>query len=155
MVQTHETSLRESALQGDQALQRAGLKLTRPRRDILRVLEDAADAGQHLSADAILQQLHKANRQVGLTTIYRVLSQFERTGLVDRHHFEGEHAVFELAHRSHHDHMVCVATGRVEEFCNAEIERLQSEIAATAGYDLVGHRLVLFVRPKGSEAGED
>ncbi len=148
MVDPHHSELSESVLHGDQSLQKAGLKLTRPRRDILRVLEEAANTGQHLSADDILQQLEIADRQVGLTTIYRVLNQFEHVGLVDRHNFEGEHAVFELAHRSHHDHMVCVESGRIEEFCNSDIERLQSEIAEAAGYDLVGHRLVLFVRPQ-------
>ncbi len=142
--------LRETELHGDRALQHAGLKLTRPRRDILRALEKAADTSQHLSAEEILEHLRRDERQVGLTTIYRVLSQFEQAGLVDRHNFAGEHAVFELAHRSHHDHMICVESGRVEEFCNADIERLQHEIAALAGYDLVGHRLVLFVRPKDS-----
>lgn len=92
--------------------------------------------------------MREAGEEVGLATVYRVLTQFEEAGLVTRHNFEGDHAVFELRPRQHHDHMVCLETGDVVEFLNEDIERLQEEVAARHGYELVDHRLVLYVRPK-------
>lgn len=128
-----------------QDLKRAGLKVTAPR---LRILEILQAGERHLSAEDIYQRLTAAGEEVGLATVYRVLAQFEQAGLVTRHNFVSGHSVFELNSGSHHDHMVCLETGRVIEFANDEIERLQGEIAARHGYELVDHSLVLYVRPR-------
>ncbi|RMF96793.1 MAG: ferric iron uptake transcriptional regulator [Gammaproteobacteria bacterium] len=127
-------------------LKRAGLRATGPRLKILDALKE--HAGSHLSAEDLYRHLREAGEEVGLATVYRVLTQFEEAGLVTRHNFEGDHAVFELRPRQHHDHMVCLETGDVVEFLNEDIERLQEEVAARHGYELVDHRLVLYVRPK-------
>ena len=127
-------------------LRKAGLKATTPRLRILEILDEGGP--QHLSAEDIYRRLAEAGDDVGLATVYRVLTQFEQAGLVMRHHFASDHSVFELESGRHHDHMVCVETGRVIEFSNEEIERLQREIANRNGYDLVDHSLVLYVRPK-------
>ena len=127
-------------------LKKAGLRATGPRLRIIEILE--ARAEQHLSAEEIYRLLLDAGEEVGLATVYRVLTQFEGAGLVTRHNFEGGHAVFELDAGGHHDHMVCLETGRVVEFVSDEIERLQREIAAKHGFDLVDHNLVLYVRPR-------
>ena len=102
---------------------------------------------RHLSAEDLYKELLVVGEDIGLATVYRVLTQFESAGLVTRHHFEGGHAVFELDEGKHHDHMVCVASGKVIEFTNDDIERLQKEIAAEHGYELIDHNLVLYVRP--------
>lgn len=127
-------------------LRKAGLKATTPRLRILEILDEGGP--QHLSAEDIYRRLSDAGDDVGLATVYRVLTQFEQAGLVMRHQFASDHSVFELESGRHHDHMVCVETGRVIEFSNEEIERLQREIASRSGYDLVDHSLVLYVRPK-------
>jgi len=127
-------------------LQKAGLKVTMPRLKILELLEDA-ELG-HLSAEEIYQQLLEGGEQAGLATVYRVLTQFETAGLVLRHNFEGGKSVYEIDNGSHHDHMVCTETGKVIEFHNEEIERLQEKIADDHGYELAAHSLVLYVRPK-------
>lgn len=127
-------------------LKKAGLRATGPRLKILDVLADHAD--QHLRAEEIYQLLVTAGEDVGLATVYRVLAQFEAAGLVIRHNFEGGHSVFELKSGPHHDHMVCLETGVVEEFVSEEIERLQREIVEASGYELVDHSLVLYVRPR-------
>jgi len=103
-----------------------------------------------MTADDIYRVLMKAEEDVGLATVYRVLNQFETAGLVVKHNFEGGQAFYELDSGDHHDHMVCVETGKVTEFSNGEIERLQAEIANAHGYDIVDHSLVLYVRPKKS-----
>lgn len=126
-------------------LRKAGLKATAPRLRILEALQEGG--GRHLSAEDIYQRLNAAGDDVGLATVYRVLAQFEQAGLVTRHHFAAGHSVFELDSGEHHDHMVCVETGRVVEFSNEEIERLQREVARARGYELVSHSLVLYVRP--------
>lgn len=133
----------------NQELRKVGLKVTLPRVKILQILEQAA-AGetQHMSAEDVYKALMDADEDVGLATVYRVLTQFESAGLVVRHNFEGGHAVFELARGEHHDHMVCMVSGQVVEFIDAEIERRQHEIAEQHGYELVGHSLVLYVKPK-------
>jgi len=92
--------------------------------------------------------LLEAGEDVGLATVYRVLTQFEGAGLVERHNFDGGHSVFELDRGDHHDHMVCIETGKVIEFHNDEIEQLQYQIADEAGYEITGHSLVLYVKPK-------
>jgi Fur family ferric uptake transcriptional regulator len=131
-------------------LRKAGLKVTLPRIKILQILEDAAGKGEHMSADDVYDTLRKSGDDVGLATVYRVLTQFESAGLVERRNFEGGHSVFETSRDSHHDHMVCTETGRVFEFHDPEIERLQREIAEKHGYELVNHNLVLYVKPKDS-----
>ena len=101
-----------------------------------------------MTADDIYRVLMQAGEDVGLATVYRVLNQFEAAGLVVKHNFEGGQAYFELDSGEHHDHMVCVETGNVIEFSNAEIERLQAEIATKHGYEIVDHSLVIYVRPR-------
>ncbi len=137
----------------NQELRKVGLKVTLPRVKILQILESTERGGQHMSAEAVYQALRDAGEEVGLATVYRVLTQFESAGLVTRHNFEAgrdksgsSHAVFELAKGEHHDHMVCVATGEVVEFQDPVIEERQAQIAAEHGYELVDHSLVLYVR---------
>ena len=127
-------------------LQAAGLKVTQPRLNIFRALAQSSE--RHLSADDIHLQLAADDAEVPLATIYRVLTQFEQAGLVTRHNFESGHSVFELASGDHHDHMICEETGEVMEFMNEDIERLQEEIVRAAGYELIDHSLVLYVRKR-------
>ncbi len=127
-------------------LRKVGLKVTQPRKRILELLEDAGN--KHMTADDIYRVLMKADEDIGLATVYRVLNQFEAAGLVAKHNFEGGQAYYELDSGMHHDHMVCVETGKVTEFSNEEIESLQSAIAAEHGYDIEDHSLVMYVRPK-------
>lgn len=128
-------------------LKKAGLKVTHPRVRILQVLESSPN--RHLSAEDVYQQLRDAGDDVGIATVYRVLTQFEQAGMVQKLNFDGGQSVFELDDGDHHDHMVCVDTGKVIEFHSAEIERLQEEIAAAHGYEISDHSLVLYVKPKG------
>ncbi|MTI15111.1 ferric iron uptake transcriptional regulator [Sansalvadorimonas verongulae] len=130
----------------NQELRKVGLKVTLPRVKILQILENAAD--RHMSAEDVYKALIEAEEDVGLATVYRVLTQFESAGLVIRHNFDGGHSVFELASGEHHDHMVCMDTGDIIEFRNQDIERLQHMIAEEHGYDLVDHNLVLYVKSK-------
>ncbi|GMG87095.1 ferric iron uptake transcriptional regulator [Biformimicrobium ophioploci] len=130
----------------NQELRKAGLKVTLPRVKILQILESSEEP--HLSAEDVYKMLLDAGEDVGLATVYRVLTQFEGAGLVERHNFDGGHSVFELDRGEHHDHMVCVDTGKVIEFHNEEIERLQQQIAEEHGYELEGHSLVLYVKEK-------
>jgi len=127
-------------------LKKAGLKATLPRIRILQILEDSDE--RHLSAEDVYKILLEADEEVGLATVYRVLTQFETAGLVMRHNFDSGHSVFELDTGVHHDHMICLKTGKVIEFQNEEIERLQKEIAEEKGYELIEHKLVLYVKPK-------
>ena len=133
-------------MQQRKELRQAGLKVTLPRLKILEILEDTKL--RHMSAEDIYKQLLELGEDIGLATVYRVLTQFESAGLVTRHNFEGGHSVFELDDGEHHDHMVCVDSGEVVEFVSAEIERLQHEIAEEHGFELLDHSLVLYVRPK-------
>jgi Fur family ferric uptake transcriptional regulator len=135
----------------NQELRKAGLKVTLPRVKILQILEASDDGPQHMSAEDVYRALLAAGDDVGLATVYRVLTQFETAGLVTRHHFETGHSVFELATGKHHDHMVCVSTGEVVEFTDPVIEQRQREIAKEHGYDLIDHSLVLYVRKKDKE----
>jgi Fur family ferric uptake transcriptional regulator len=127
-------------------LRKVGLKVTLPRIKILEILESAER--RHLSAEDVYKILLEAGEDVGLATVYRVLTQFEAAGLVERHNFDGGHSVFELDRGEHHDHMVCVETGKVVEFHNEQIEQLQKDIADAHGYEITGHSLVLYVKPK-------
>lgn len=131
-----------------QDLKKAGLKATLPRIRILEILE-SSDV-RHMSAEDVYKLLMEAGEDVGLATVYRVLTQFESAGLVIRHNFDSGHSVFELDRGGHHDHMVCLKTGKVIEFENEEIEKLQTKIADDHGYELEDHSLILYVRPKKS-----
>ncbi|MFK7831257.1 MAG: ferric iron uptake transcriptional regulator [Congregibacter sp.] len=135
----------------NQDLRSAGLKVTLPRVKILQILEESDLHARHMSAEDVYQALRDAGEDVGLATVYRVLTQFESAGLVTRHNFEAGHSVFELAHGEHHDHMVCTDTGNVIEFTDAVIEERQHRIAEEHGYELVDHSLVLYVRKKDAK----
>ncbi len=128
-----------------QELRKAGLKITLPRLKILEILEGTRQ--RHMSAEDIYKNLLASGDDIGLATVYRVLTQFEAAGLVTRHNFESGHSIFELDDGVHHDHMVCIETGDVVEFVSEDIERLQSEIAAKHGYEILDHSLVLYVKP--------
>jgi len=127
-------------------LKDAGLKITHPRKRILEILE--SQRNKHLTADDIYRRLVEAGEEIGLATVYRVLNQFETAGLVVKHNFESGQAFYELDSGEHHDHMVCVETGKVIEFISEEIEAAQRKIAAAHGYDIEDHSLVIYVRPK-------
>jgi Fur family ferric uptake transcriptional regulator len=135
-------------MQQRKELRQAGLKVTLPRLKILEILENAKL--RHMSAEDIYKHLLEEGEDIGLATVYRVLTQFEAAGLVTRHNFEGGHSIFELDDGEHHDHMVEVETGEVVEFMSTEIERIQHEIAEKHGYELLDHSLVLYVKAKKS-----
>ncbi|MDH5737403.1 MAG: ferric iron uptake transcriptional regulator [Gammaproteobacteria bacterium] len=128
--------------QQSQELKEAGLKITLPRIKILSILE-SSDV-HHLSAEDVYKRLLENNEEIGLATVYRVLTQFESAGLVVRHNFEGGHSVFELARDNHHDHLVCVKCGQVEEFESEAIENLQEKIASERGFELTDHILNMY-----------
>jgi Fur family ferric uptake transcriptional regulator len=123
-------------------LKKAGLKVTLPRMKILDLMESSKV--RHQSAEDIYQALRDEGEEVGLATVYRVLTQFEAAGLVTRHHFEGGQAVFELNREGHHDHIVCVGCGKVEEFVDEIIESQQAKIAENKGYVITDHSLILY-----------
>ena len=139
-------------------LKKAGLKVTLPRLKVLQVLERSDP--HHMSAEDVYKHLLEQEESIGLATVYRVLTQFEGAGIVERHNFDESlagdahsgmhagHAVYELAKDEHHDHMVDVDSGQVTEFVNADIEALQEKIAEQHGFELVDHKLVLYVRRK-------
>lgn len=124
------------------SLHASGLKATLPRLKVLQIFH-AADR-RHLSAEDVYKALLAEGSDIGLATVYRVLMQFVQAGLLERRHFEGDKAVFELNEGRHHDHMVCLRCGRVEEFVDAEIERRQQQIAAERGFELQAHALSLY-----------
>ena len=126
----------------NQELRKAGLKVTLPRLKILQMLEHSEN--KHLSAEDVYKALIEADEDVGLATVYRVLTQFESAGLVMRHHFEGGHSVFELAPEDHHDHIVCNKCGNVEEFFDELIEIQQEKIAKKYGFTITDHSLYLY-----------
>jgi len=123
-------------------LKNAGLKATLPRIKILQMLESSPE--RHLSAEDIYKSLLEGGEDVGLATVYRVLTQFESAGLVSRHHFEGGHSVFELNEGKHHDHILCVKCGKVEEFMDEMIEERQRAIAKKAGFSMTDHSLYIY-----------
>ncbi len=125
-------------------LRQVGLKITHPRKRILETLE--VSGNKHLTADDIYRLLVKADEDIGLATVYRVLNQFESAGLVKKHNFEGAQAFYEINEGKHHDHMIDVETGAVIEFVSDVIEDLQSKIAAEHGYIIEDHSLVMYVR---------
>ena len=125
-----------------QDLQKHGLKATLPRMKILKFLE--ATRLRHMSAEEVYKAMLEQGEDVGLATVYRVLTQFEHAGLVTRHHFEGGHSVFELDQGDHHDHIVCVKCGRVDEFYDPLIEERQKNIASENGYSMTDHALYIY-----------
>lgn len=127
---------------GSKELKQAGLKVTLPRVKILDMLQQQGSL--HMTAEAIYRALVDSGEEVGLATVYRVLTQFESAGLVKRHYFEGGHSVFELNQGEHHDHILCLECGRIEEFCDEEIERRQHSIAQQRGFTLAEHCLILY-----------
>ncbi len=126
----------------NQQLKKAGLKVTLPRMKILQILEQAPS--RHMSAEDVYKTLLEQGDDVGLATVYRVLTQFEQAGLVLRHHFEGGHSVFELDHGRHHDHLVCLQCGKVVEFIDEVIEQRQKAIAEKYKMELTDHSLYLY-----------
>ncbi len=137
----------------NQNIRNAGLKVTLPRVRILEILENSDT--RHLSAEDVYKRLIERGEDIGLATVYRVLTQFEAAGLVERHHFEGAHSVFELNRGEHHDHLVCINCGRVVEFCDDTIERRQQEIAKKHGFTIEDHSLILYGRCKNAECRAD
>ncbi len=123
-------------------LKRAGLKTTQPRLKILAILESSSV--RHVSAEDVYKLLLEQNEEIGLATVYRVLTQFETSGLVIRHNFEGGRSVFELNDADHHDHIVCVKCGKVVEFSDPDIEKRQQKAAQDAGFILQDHALYLY-----------
>ena len=128
-------------------LRKAGLKVTHPRMRILHLFEESPQ--RHLTAEDIYRRLLDSQEDIGLATVYRVLTQFEAAGILIKHNFEGGQAVFELDRGQHHDHMIDIDSGKVIEFVSDEIEKLQHEIAERHGYEIEDHSLVLYVRSKG------
>ena len=129
-------------MSNDKDLKKAGLKVTLPRLKILQILEKSKE--HHLSAEDIYRVLIESGEDIGLATVYRVLTQFEEAGLVARHNFEGDQSVFELDRGEHHDHLLCVKCGRVEEFVDEVIEKRQQEIAKQAGFSITDHNLHIY-----------
>lgn len=127
-------------------LRKLGLKVTHPRMRVLELLEQARP--RHMTAEDIYRKLVEDGDEIGLATVYRVLTQFEAAGLVLKHNFEGGHAVYELDRGEHHDHMVDIETGKIIEFESPEIEELQRKIAEAHGFEIEDHSLVLYVRKR-------
>lgn len=123
-------------------LKKVGLKVTLPRVKILQILESAKE--HHLSAEDVYRILSESSQDIGLATVYRVLTQFEEAGLIVRHNFEGGYSVFELDYGQHHDHLVCVKCGQVEEFVDSVIEERQQYVAKKAGYSITDHSLIIY-----------
>ena len=126
----------------NQDLRKVGLKVTLPRMKILEILEKSSEP--HLSAEDIYRILLESEEEIGLATIYRVLTQFEAAGLVIRHHFEGGQAVFELERGKHHDHLICIKCGKIVEFVNSAIEEQQQKIAEREGFKITDHSLIIY-----------
>lgn len=126
----------------DTEIKKAGLKVTLPRVKILQVLESADS--HHMTAEAVYKALLERDEEIGLATVYRVLTQFVSAGLVERHHFEGGQAIFELDRGKHHDHIVCERCGHVEEFVDEVIEARQREIAERNGFAIKDHSLIIY-----------
>ncbi len=129
----------------DKNLRKAGLKVTLPRVRILEIFEQSSE--RHLSAGDVYKKIREAGDEVGLATVYRVLTQFESAGILMKQNFEDNYSVYELVSEDHHDHMVCIDSGEVIEFKNDLIEEEQEKIAQEHGYKIVDHKLVLYVKP--------
>jgi Fur family ferric uptake transcriptional regulator len=126
----------------NQEIRKAGLKVTLPRVKILEVLDTSKEP--HMTAEDVYKTLLEKGEEIGLATVYRVLTQFEAAGLVERHHFESGQSVFEINRGHHHDHIVCVDCGRVEEFLNDTIEECQQKIAEQHGFAITDHSLIIY-----------
>jgi Fur family transcriptional regulator, ferric uptake regulator len=126
----------------NQQLRQAGLKITAPRLKILELLAQATN--RHLSAEDIYKSLLESGEDIGLATVYRVLTQFETAGLVKRQNFEEGYSVFELNQGPHHDHLVCIKCGKVDEFVDKTIEQRQKAVAKQAGYNMTDHSLIIY-----------
>jgi Fur family ferric uptake transcriptional regulator len=136
----------------NEELKRAGLKITLPRIKILAILQNPNN--QHISAEDVYKILLEHNEEIGLATVYRVLNQFDDAGIVSRHHFEGGKSVFELSHKNHHDHLVCLICGKVIEFEDNVIEQRQIDIADSHNIKLTNHSLYLYGECDDKEACE-
>lgn len=135
-----------------QQIKKAGLKVTGPRMKILEIMErETSDNDVHLSAEDVYKRLLAADEKIGLATVYRVLTQFEQAGMLKRHNFEGNHSVFEIDNGDHHNHLICVKSGKVVEFYDERIARRQKEIAEEHGFTLEDHSLVLYGIYHGEE----
>ena len=132
----------------DKELKKAGLKVTLPRLHILRVLEQNAE--RHMSAEDVYRCLLDAGEDIGLATVYRVLSQFRLSGLVEKHYFEEGHAIFEVDSGRHHDHIVCVRCGKIVEFVDEIIEQRQQEVAEQHGFNITDHSMVVYGQCRSS-----
>jgi len=128
----------------NQDIRKAGLKVTLPRVKILEILESSDS--RHMTAEDVYRALLERGEEIGLATVYRVLTQFVNAGLAEKHHFEGGQAVFELDRGHHHDHIVCAQCGRVEEFVDETIEKCQRDIAAKQGFEITDHSLIIYGR---------
>lgn len=128
----------------NQDIRKAGLKVTLPRVKILEILESSDS--RHMTAEDVYKALLERGEEIGLATVYRVLTQFVNAGLAEKHHFEGGQAVFELDRGHHHDHIVCAQCGRVEEFVDDTIEKCQRDIAASKGFEITDHSLIIYGR---------
>lgn len=137
----------------NEELKRAGLKITLPRIKILSILQQPEN--QHISAEDVYKILLDQNDEIGLATVYRVLNQFDDAGIVTRHHFEGGKSVFELSHKAHHDHLVCLKCGKVVEFEDNVIEQRQADIAKAHNIHLTNHSLYLYGECEDKEACEE
>ena len=126
----------------NESLKKTGLKVTLPRLKVLSIFENSKE--KHLSAEDIYKEMIGSGDEIGLATIYRVLTQFEQAGLLIRHHFESGKAIFELNEKSHHDHIVCLQCGHVTEFVNEEIENLQTKVAKEHGFKIIEHSLIIY-----------
>ena len=128
----------------NQDIRKAGLKVTLPRVKILEILESSDS--RHMTAEDVYKHLLERGEDIGLATVYRVLTQFVNAGLAEKHHFEGGQAVFELNRGRHHDHIVCQQCGRVEEFVDDTIEKCQRQVANKSGFEIVDHSLIIYGR---------
>jgi Fur family ferric uptake transcriptional regulator len=137
----------------NEELKRAGLKITLPRIKILTILQNPNN--QHISAEDVYKILLEHHEEIGLATVYRVLNQFDDAGIVSRHHFEGGKSVFELSHKQHHDHLVCLKCGIVVEFEDDIIEKRQEDIAKTHKIKLTNHSLYLYGECEDTQACDD
>ena len=137
----------------NEELKRAGLKITLPRIKILTILQDPNN--QHISAEDVYKILLEQHEEIGLATVYRVLNQFDDAGIVSRHHFEGVKSVFELSHKKHHDHLVCLKCGKVVEFEDDIIEQRQRDIAESHKITLTNHSLYLYGECEDIDACEE
>ena len=129
-------------MEDHEGLKKTGLKVTLPRLKVLSIFENSTE--KHLTAEDIYKEMIGGGEEVGLATIYRVLTQFEQAGLLIRHHFESGKAVFELHDKAHHDHIVCLQCGHVTEFVNEEIEKLQTKVAEEHGFRIIEHSLIIY-----------